>query len=66
MFLILCNIAKNLRRLRKARGLSQERLARLAEVANNTIVKIEAGKIKIQRYKLYEKSLKRWVFLLIS
>ncbi|PIP17181.1 MAG: hypothetical protein COX44_01335, partial [Candidatus Portnoybacteria bacterium CG23_combo_of_CG06-09_8_20_14_all_37_13] len=27
-------------------GLSQERLARLANVANNTIVKIEAGKNK--------------------
>jgi len=42
----MSNIANNLRKLRKAKGLSQERLARLADVANNTIVKIEAGKNK--------------------
>ncbi|PJA02089.1 XRE family transcriptional regulator [bacterium (Candidatus Gribaldobacteria) CG_4_10_14_0_2_um_filter_36_18] len=42
----MSNIANNLRKLRKAKGLSQERLARLANVANNTIVKIEAGKNK--------------------
>jgi transcriptional regulator with XRE-family HTH domain len=40
----MSNITKNLRKLREAKGLSQERLARLADVANNTIVKIEAGK----------------------
>jgi len=42
----MSNIANNLRKLRKAKRLSQERLARLADVANNTIVKIEAGKNK--------------------
>lgn len=42
----MSNIANNLRKLRKAKGLSQERLARLANIANNTIVKIEAGKNK--------------------
>jgi len=40
----MSSITKNLRRLREAKGLSQEKLARLADVANNTIVKIEAGK----------------------
>ena len=35
---------KNLRKLRETQGLSQEKLARLADVANNTIVKTEAGK----------------------
>jgi len=30
--------------LREAKGLSQEKLARLADVANNTIIKIEGGK----------------------
>ncbi len=40
----MSNITKNLRKLRKAKGLSQEKLARLADVANNTIIKIEAGK----------------------
>ncbi|TSA45020.1 XRE family transcriptional regulator [bacterium] len=36
--------SKNLRKLRETKGLSQEKLARLADVANNTIIKIEAGK----------------------
>lgn len=33
-----------MRKLRESKGLSQEKLARLSDVANNTIVKIEAGK----------------------
>ena len=37
------NLAKNIERLRKARGLSQEKLARLADVANNTLIKMESG-----------------------
>ena len=40
----MSSITKNLRKLREAKRLSQEKLARLADVANNTIVKIEAGK----------------------
>ena len=40
----MSNPGKNLRKARETKGLSQERLARLAEVANNTIVKIEAEK----------------------
>ena len=40
----MSNITKTLRKLRVKRGLSQEKLARLADVANNTIIKIEAGK----------------------
>jgi transcriptional regulator with XRE-family HTH domain len=42
----MSNISKNIKRLREAKGLSQEKLARLADVANNTIIKIEAGKNK--------------------
>ena len=38
------NLSKNIKRLREAKGLSQEKLARLADVSNNTIIKIEAGK----------------------
>ena len=30
--------------MREAKGLSQEKLARMADVSNNTIIKIEAGK----------------------
>jgi len=40
------NLAKNVKRLREAKGLSQERLARLADVANNTLIKMETGKNK--------------------
>jgi transcriptional regulator with XRE-family HTH domain len=40
----MSNITKNLRKMREAKGVSQEKLARLADVANNTIIKIEAGK----------------------
>ncbi|MDA2922722.1 helix-turn-helix domain-containing protein, partial [Patescibacteria group bacterium AH-259-L07] len=40
----MSSISKNVKKLREARGLTQEKLARLADVANNTIVKIEAGK----------------------
>ena len=40
----MSNITKNLRKLREAKRLSQEKLARLADVSNNTIIKIEAGK----------------------
>lgn len=38
------NIAKTVKRLRGKMGLSQEKLARLADVSNNTIINIEAGK----------------------
>ena len=40
----MSNISKNLKKLRKTKKLSQEKLARLADVANNTIIKIESGK----------------------
>jgi len=32
--------------LREAKGLSQEKLARLADVANNTLIKMETGENK--------------------
>ncbi|MBI3305641.1 helix-turn-helix transcriptional regulator [Candidatus Nomurabacteria bacterium] len=38
------NIAKTVKRLREKMGLSQEKLARLADVSNNTLINIEAGK----------------------
>lgn len=37
------NLANNIIRLRKQKGLSQEKLARLSDVANNTIIKMETG-----------------------
>ena len=37
------NLANNIIRLRKQKSLSQEKLARLSDVANNTIIKMETG-----------------------
>jgi len=36
-------IAKNIKKYRKEKGLSQDKLARLADVAHATIIKIESG-----------------------
>ena len=36
-------LSNNLKKLRGKKGLSQDRLAKLADVANNTIIKIEQG-----------------------
>jgi len=38
------NISKIVKKHRENKGLSKEKLARLANVSNNTIVNIEAGK----------------------
>ena len=40
----LSNLPKIVKKLREKKNLSQEKLARLADVSNNTIVNIEAGK----------------------
>lgn len=39
-------LAQNIRKLRLKKGLSQEKLARLADISNATLVKIEAGVAK--------------------
>ena len=36
-------LGQNLKKLREKKGLSQDRLAQLANVAKNTIIKIEQG-----------------------
>ena len=36
-------LGQNLKKLREKKGLSQDRLSKLADVANNTIIKIEQG-----------------------
>jgi transcriptional regulator with XRE-family HTH domain len=36
-------IGDNVRRIRKKRGISQEKLARLADISLNTLTKIESG-----------------------
>lgn len=37
------NLANNIKKLREAKGFSQEKLARLADLANNTLIKMESG-----------------------
>ena len=37
-------LAQNVKKLRKQKKLSQEKLARLADISYNTVVKIEGGK----------------------
>lgn len=39
-------LAKRIRELRVKKGLSQEKLARLADISYNTVVKIESGESK--------------------
>ena len=39
-------LAQNIRKLRLKRRLSQEKLARLADISNATLIKIEAGTAK--------------------
>ncbi len=36
-------LSKNLKKLREQKGLSQDRLAKLAAITNNTIIKIDQG-----------------------
>jgi len=39
-------LAENIKKARKKKGLTQEKLARLADISNNTLVKIEMGMAK--------------------
>jgi DNA-binding XRE family transcriptional regulator len=45
--------------MHKKLGLSQEKLARLADVSNNTIINIEAGKQQNPTIETLKKSQKR-------
>lgn len=39
-------IGKNIKKLRKQQGLSQDKLSKLANISHNTIIKIESGAIR--------------------
>jgi len=58
------NLSNNIRRLREAKGLSQEKLARLADVANNTLIKMESGENKNPTLETLKKVAKAPEFLL--
>jgi len=47
----LSALAKNIRKLRERKNLSQDKLSKLANVAHNTIIKIESGLIKNPKIK---------------
>ena len=42
----ISTIAKNIKKRRKEKGLSQDKLSRLADVSHATIIKIESGGIQ--------------------
>ena len=42
----ISTIAKNIKKRRKKKGLSQDKLSRLADVSHATIIKIESGGIQ--------------------
>lgn len=48
-------LAKNLKKFRKQKKLSQEKLARLLDISYNTISKIEAGKAKNPTFETLSK-----------
>ena len=41
----ISQIGKNLKKLRKKKGLSQDRLSKLADISYNTVIKLESGGI---------------------
>ena len=48
-------LAKNLKKLRKQKRLSQEKLARMVDISYNTISKIEAGKARNPTFETLSK-----------
>ena len=42
----ISTIAGNIKKARKKQGISQDRLSKLADVAYNTVIKIESGAIQ--------------------
>lgn len=43
---IISNVSKNIKRHRKAKKLSQDKLSKLADISQATIIKIESGGIQ--------------------
>lgn len=48
-------IAKNIKKNRKGKGYSQDRLSKIANVSHNTIIKIESGSIQNPTVKTAQK-----------
>ena len=41
----ISQIGKNIKKLRRQKGLSQDRLSKLADISYNTVIKLESGGI---------------------
>jgi transcriptional regulator with XRE-family HTH domain len=52
----LSTLAKNIRKLRGKKNLSQDKLSKLANMSPNTLVKIESGLIKNPKIETVQKS----------
>ena len=48
-------IGKNIKKLRKQKGLSQDRLSKLADISYNTVIKLESGSITIPSIDMLQK-----------
>ena len=51
----LSTLAKNIRKLRGKKNISQDKLSKLAGIAHNTIIKIETGLIKNPKIETVQK-----------
>ena len=51
----LSTLAKNIRKLRGEKNISQDKLSKLAGIAHNTIIKIETGLIKNPKIETVQK-----------
>ncbi len=51
---VLLNLGKNIRKYRKLKGYTQEKLAEKADLSNSYISDIECGKINVPTLTLFE------------
>lgn len=56
------SVSKNIRRIRQEKGMSQDRLSKKADLALNTIVKVETGENPNPTVETLKKTLKHWTF----
>jgi len=57
-------ISENIKKMRAKLGLTQDDLAKKADIKYTTLMKVESGAVNSQAFKLWRKSPKRLVFLL--
>lgn len=62
----LSTLAKNIRKLREKKNLSQDKLSKLANIAHNTMIKIELGLIKTLKLKPSKTLQTPWAFRWMS